>query len=176
VLLLIAGALWFALRKPSSDPVGPIAPASSSATFQTGQAGFDDGGGGYMWAGSGPRDRIVHVDFVKPFAEAPTVVVALSGVDAGSQNASSIRLNLSAQNVTPRGFDVNSRPGLTQNSGRRMSPGLPTSPREPRGRPRKQGRVVSRRHRPGVNIPAVDKHGVAVRNHPLLGSSGDLGV
>ena len=117
MLLLIAGALWFALHKPSSDPVGPIAPASSSATFQTGQAGFDDGGGGYMWAGSGPRDRIVHVDFVKPFAEAPTVVVALSGVDAGSQNASSIRLNLSAQNVTPRGFDVNSRPGLTQNSG-----------------------------------------------------------
>ena len=82
MLLLIAGALWFALHKPSSDPVGPIAPASSSATFQTGQAGFDDGGGGYMWAGSGPRDRIVHVDFVKPFAEAPTVVVALSGVDA----------------------------------------------------------------------------------------------
>src|SRR6185436_17408404 len=61
-------------------PRRAIAPASSSATFQTGQAGFDDGGGGYMWAGSGPRDRIVHVDFVKPFAEAPTVVVALSGV------------------------------------------------------------------------------------------------
>lgn len=104
ILAAIGAAAYFAFR-PKSDTPGP-APAGNYATFLTGQAGFDDGGGGFMWAGSGPRDRIVHIDFPKAFEAKPTVVVGLTGLDAASQNASSVRLNVGVQNVTERGFDV----------------------------------------------------------------------
>jgi len=101
LLAVLGAAAWFAFGHKSDAADSPAASA-----FLTGQAGFDDGGTGYMWAGSGPRDRIVHVDFAKPFAAKPTVIVGLSGFDAASQSASSVRLNVSTQNVTERGFDV----------------------------------------------------------------------
>lgn len=101
VLSAIAAAAYFAFRsKP--DPV-----AAAGPTFFAGTTQFSDGGSGAMWAGSGPRNRVVHVDFPRPFDTKPTVVVAMSGLDAASNSASSVRISVSAQNVTERGFDVN---------------------------------------------------------------------
>ena len=103
VLGAIAAAAYFAFRpKPAPGPVVEAGPTLLIGTTQ-----FSDGGSGAMWAGSGPRNRIVHVDFPRPFATKPTVIVAMSGLDAASNSASSVRISISAQNVTERGFDVN---------------------------------------------------------------------
>ena len=97
----IAAAAYYAFR-PKSGPVVEAGPSLLVGTTQ-----FSDGGSGAMWAGSGPRNRVVHVDFPRPFATKPTVIVAMSGLDAASNSASSVRISISAQNVTERGFDVN---------------------------------------------------------------------
>ena len=102
VLAAIAAAAYFAFRPRPAPAPGP----NGAPTFLAGTTGFSDGGSGQMWAGSGPRHRTVHVDFPRPFASPPTVVVAMSGLDAASSSASSVRISVSAQNVTARGFDI----------------------------------------------------------------------
>ena len=107
VLAALAAAAYFAFRSgPDAGPT-PGGPPAAQATFLAGNAQFSDGGSGHMWAGSGPRNRIVHVDFPRPFAAKPTVLVAISSLDAASNSASSVRISVTAQNVTERGFDVN---------------------------------------------------------------------
>ncbi len=60
--------------------------------------------GGPMWTGEGPREVRQAVAFDTPFTAAPAVIVALSLLDLDRRT--NARLDLSAENVTPAGFDI----------------------------------------------------------------------
>lgn len=101
LLAVLAAAAWFAFRSKPAPPT-----ASGAPTFLAGSAAFNGGGSDPMWTGSGPRHKVVHVDFPRPFEGQPTVVLAISALDAASNSASSVRITVSPQNVTARGFDI----------------------------------------------------------------------
>ena len=63
---------------------------------------FEDGGP--MWTGTGPRERRLPVTFDTAFRSAPAVHVTISmwDVDTGS----AVRAELTAENITPTGFDI----------------------------------------------------------------------
>ncbi|MBC7163881.1 MAG: H-type lectin domain-containing protein [Roseovarius sp.] len=60
--------------------------------------------GGDMWTGEGARERREHIAFSPAFRSAPVVHVAFSLWDTDS--ATNARMDISAANVTPDGFDV----------------------------------------------------------------------
>lgn len=59
---------------------------------------------GEMWAGSGDRQRVQHVDFSESFKSPPSVMVTLEMLDL--HHGSNHRVVLKAENVTPQGFDI----------------------------------------------------------------------
>lgn len=60
--------------------------------------------GGEMWTGSGDRESRFHVFFKPPFREAPAVTVGISMWDMDHKTNS--RADLSAENVTAKGFNI----------------------------------------------------------------------
>jgi hypothetical protein len=60
--------------------------------------------GGPMWAGEGPREVRHQVTFEAPFTASPAVIVGLSLLDLDRR--SNARLDLSAEEVTPAGFQI----------------------------------------------------------------------
>ncbi|AUC54018.1 hypothetical protein CDO87_12870 [Sagittula sp. P11] len=63
---------------------------------------FEDGG--EMWTGHGTRERRKAVTFSEPFRSPPVVQVALTLWDMDSQ--SNVRADISAEKVTPAGFEM----------------------------------------------------------------------
>jgi len=63
---------------------------------------FEDGG--EMWTGTGPRERRQPVVFAESFRSAPTVMVNLTMWD--TDHASNMRAEVTAEEVTPDGFDL----------------------------------------------------------------------
>jgi hypothetical protein len=63
---------------------------------------FEDGG--EMWTGKGPRMRSKALEFSKPFKVPPAVHVSLSMWDMDT--ATNARADVSAENITEKGFDV----------------------------------------------------------------------
>lgn len=63
---------------------------------------FDSGGD--MWTGSGPRERRQRVRFEQVFSSTPAVHVSLTLWDMDS--AHNVRVDLSAEDVSTKGFDV----------------------------------------------------------------------
>jgi len=59
---------------------------------------------GAMWSGSGPREVRQAQDFKESFLEPPVVMVGISMWDMDHQANS--RVDISAENVTCRGFDI----------------------------------------------------------------------
>lgn len=57
-----------------------------------------------MWTGNGPRLRRSTIRFKEEFHKAPAVHVSISLLDADTQSA--VRAELTAENVTDRGFDI----------------------------------------------------------------------
>ena len=64
-------------------------------------AHFDQG---YMWAGQGDRSVTKTINFAKPFAAPPHVIVSLVGVDAS--NGGNLRVFASVSAVDEHHFDV----------------------------------------------------------------------
>lgn len=65
-------------------------------------ADFEDGG--LMWTGTGPREKRRTVQFSEPFRSIPAVHLTTSLLDADTHSA--VRVELTAQNITPQGFDI----------------------------------------------------------------------
>lgn len=63
---------------------------------------FQDGG--TMWTGVGPRERRTRVVFDETYREAPAVQVSISLWDV--DGATSVRADLTAEKITPTGFDL----------------------------------------------------------------------
>ncbi len=63
---------------------------------------FEDGG--EMWTGTGPRERRQAVRFSEKFKSEPTVMVSLTMWD--TDHASNMRAEVTAEEVTPEGFDL----------------------------------------------------------------------
>jgi H-type lectin domain len=59
---------------------------------------------GAMWSGAGPREVRHSHQFAEAFAEAPAVIVGISMWDMDHEVNS--RADISAENVTPKGFDI----------------------------------------------------------------------
>lgn len=59
---------------------------------------------GPMWTGNGDRDLRYHVKFAESFREIPAVMVGISLWDADHQT--NLRADLTAENVTVKGFDL----------------------------------------------------------------------
>lgn len=59
---------------------------------------------GEMWSGDGDREHRVPVEFSDPFLSAPAVMVSISLWDA--DHTTNQRMDLSAEKVTPKGFDL----------------------------------------------------------------------
>jgi hypothetical protein len=59
---------------------------------------------GEMWSGEGPREQRTAVAFSEPFLKAPAVMVAMSMWDAN--HSTNQRMDLSAEKVTPEGFEL----------------------------------------------------------------------
>ena len=64
----------------------------------------DFANGGPMWTGQGNRDSRVAVQFKEAFAEQPVVMVGMSMRDM--DNATNSRVDLSAEQVTRKGFQL----------------------------------------------------------------------
>lgn len=60
--------------------------------------------GGQMWTGGGERTRRHSIRFTEPFRDEPAVHCALSMWDIDS--GTNARVEVSAENITPTGFDV----------------------------------------------------------------------
>ncbi len=60
--------------------------------------------GGKMWTGTGARERRKAVKFDEAYQEAPVVHCALSMWDM--DQATNVRADVSAENVTETGFDI----------------------------------------------------------------------
>ncbi len=60
--------------------------------------------GGDMWTGKGPRERRTTIKFSEPFRSAPIVQIGVSLWDVDTSSA--LRAELSAENVTPEGFEA----------------------------------------------------------------------
>lgn len=63
---------------------------------------FEDGG--EMWTGTGPRERRRAVQFSEAFRDAPMVHTSISLWDVDTK--SPVRVEVTAENITPRGFDI----------------------------------------------------------------------
>lgn len=63
---------------------------------------FDTGGD--MWTGTGARERRQRITFEQPFSSNPMVHVSLTLWDMDSTH--NVRSDLSAEGVSPTGFDV----------------------------------------------------------------------
>lgn len=59
---------------------------------------------GEMWTGSGPRERRKAVTFAEAFLAVPVVQVSISLWDV--DGATSVRADISAETVTPQGFEL----------------------------------------------------------------------
>jgi hypothetical protein len=76
---------------------------------QLAQGGFAADTNSEGWSlnsGAGMRQHIVFVRFPRAFAEQPTVVLGLTGVDAAPARDGNIRVALKADNITRDGFVV----------------------------------------------------------------------
>ncbi len=82
-------------------------------SFRTHPIGVDQGEevlfsefaeGGDMWTGEGPRERRTPIKFSEPFRSAPIVQIGVSLWDVDTSSA--LRAELSAENVTPEGFEA----------------------------------------------------------------------
>ncbi|RRH78400.1 hypothetical protein EG244_00145 [Falsigemmobacter faecalis] len=60
--------------------------------------------GGPMWTGEGPREVRHAIRFDAPFLQTPAVLVGISLWD--SDRRTNLRADLTAENITPEGFDV----------------------------------------------------------------------
>ncbi len=81
--------------------------------LNTFQVGIDSGDivlfsdfeeGGEMWRGSGPRDRVKKIKFSAIYQDPPSVTVGLSLWDLDSDT--NVRVEITAENITVRGFDL----------------------------------------------------------------------
>ncbi|MEL7166263.1 MAG: H-type lectin domain-containing protein [Pseudomonadota bacterium] len=63
---------------------------------------FEDGG--EMWTGRGQRERRRRIAFAEPFRAAPSVQVSISMWDVDTETP--LRADISAETVTPDGFDL----------------------------------------------------------------------
>ncbi len=57
-----------------------------------------------MWQGTGPREVRVAQKFAAAFADNPLITIGLSMWDI--DHLTNSRIDLTAENVTPRGFDI----------------------------------------------------------------------
>jgi hypothetical protein len=60
--------------------------------------------GGAMWQGEGPREVRVAQKFSEPFIDEPSVMVGMAMWDIAHQT--NARMDLSAENIGPDGFDI----------------------------------------------------------------------
>lgn len=60
--------------------------------------------GGPMWAGEGPREARIKIDFPEAFADCPRIMVSLSMWDI--ESSANQRANIQAENVTTTSFDL----------------------------------------------------------------------
>lgn len=60
--------------------------------------------GEYMWAGDGPRQVRVDFSFAQPFAAAPVVTTALTGID--SSQSENLRFNIRCEDISAQGFSL----------------------------------------------------------------------
>lgn len=60
--------------------------------------------GGQMWVGNGPRQVSTPIQFSEGFASTPAVQVGMSMWDLDQQT--NARADISAQNITPQGFEI----------------------------------------------------------------------
>ena len=65
-------------------------------------ADFNDGG--EMWTGQGPRERRMAVSFAEVYRNPPAVHLSISLWDVDA--ATVVRSDISAENVTPEGFEI----------------------------------------------------------------------
>lgn len=63
---------------------------------------FEDGG--EMWTGTGPRERRHAVCFGEAYRDAPVVHTSISLWDVDTN--SPVRIEITAENITPQGFDI----------------------------------------------------------------------
>lgn len=59
---------------------------------------------GEMWSGQGPREKLILVQFSKPFRSVPSVHLSLSMLDMDS--AYNQRFDIEAAEITPNGFTI----------------------------------------------------------------------
>ncbi len=65
-------------------------------------ADFEDGG--VMWTGTGPRERRQAVQFDESFRAAPVVHTSISLWDVDTN--SPVRVEVTAENIAPEGFEI----------------------------------------------------------------------
>lgn len=63
---------------------------------------FEDGGA--MWTGTGPRERRRAVRFAEAFCSNPVVHTSISLWDVDTNNP--LRVEVTAENITPEGFEI----------------------------------------------------------------------
>ncbi|RNF34217.1 H-type lectin domain-containing protein [Paracoccus methylarcula] len=66
---------------------------------------FEDNG--IMWSGNGPRQEARKVKFSEPFLSSPLVHVSISMWDI--ESGANQRADISAENITPEGFEIHFR-------------------------------------------------------------------
>lgn len=59
---------------------------------------------GPMWSGTGPREHRLSIEFDEAFADAPVVHASISMWD--SDSASNQRMDISAEKITPKKFEL----------------------------------------------------------------------
>ncbi len=100
------------MKTPESVQIPEFSPAparasgtSSAQVFQAGEFVVDpDTEGNSLNGGRGDRIYIQQVNFTKPFSTLPQVLTSLSGFDATSDDARTVRVHVSATRITKSGF------------------------------------------------------------------------
>ena len=82
--------------------------------------------GGVMWTGTGDRESRVEVVFKEAVLEAPSVMVSLSMWDTDHKH--NMRMDLKAENITAKGFDLVFRTWQDSRVARVRADWLPTGP------------------------------------------------
>jgi hypothetical protein len=76
-------------------------------TFHKGDFSADLNSEGWsLGSGVGVRTHIIFVTFERPFESVPTVVVALSGYDAGTGKDGTVRVSLKTEKIARDGFVI----------------------------------------------------------------------
>jgi hypothetical protein len=84
-----------------------LSSVASGQTLQKGDFSADLNSEGWsLGSGIGVRTYIIFVTFEKPFDGVPTVVLALSGYDAGTGKDGIVRVSLKTEKITRDGFVI----------------------------------------------------------------------